>query len=641
MKHNLQQLEALDIPLKNLVAWDGNVRMTDADAGIKELAASIQAVGLLHSLVVEHVQRGKYPVVAGRRRWLALSFLQQQGVIAPSYKVPCRVLPEGTDFTEVSLAENVERESMHPLDECAAFQALIDSGKSSADVAARFGYTETTVERRLALARLSPVLQNAFRTGEVNLDALQAFTLTTDQERQEQVWQTVPKWNRTASYIRELLSSRHVSASDPRVRFVGLNAYEEAGGSVVRDLFSSLDGQGIQCIDVTLLNELVTRKLEASADGMREDGWKWIEIDVDTDRSSLGQFRRLPGKPLPLPEKLEKQRAKLEARRAALAKAFDGLSENADSEEAAKLEEDLDRIEDDLAAIEQQRPQAFPKKVKANCGVIVTLDQNGKPRCIEGLLRKEDQAAFDSSKSQQDVAAEHEQDLSSQESPAVIEDTGYSAALIESLTLEKTAALAAELSQQPQAALAATVHSLVVSLFGLEMHLYYSERAIQISTRQVNFTPIESSAAAQYLAKQQADWLQRLPRESEAALWEWCFTQPSETLLQLLAFCTALTVNAVQGKSDRLQSPRLQNANALAQALHLDMTRWFTPAADNFFSRISKSDIAKAMTEAGKPASAETLALKKAELAEVAAKLTAGTGWLPQPIRTQHSETGQ
>ncbi len=102
MKQTLQQLEALEVPLKNLVGWDGNVRITEPDASIHELAASINAVGLLHSLVIGPVQRGKFSVVAGRRRLLALSLLQEQGKITGTYKVPCRLLPAGADLTEVA-----------------------------------------------------------------------------------------------------------------------------------------------------------------------------------------------------------------------------------------------------------------------------------------------------------------------------------------------------------------------------------------------------------------------------------------------------------------------------------------------------------------------------------------------------------
>src|SRR5580693_7672653 len=123
------------IPLNKLVAWEGNVRKTDPDKGIDELAASIAAHGLLQSLVVRKDKRGKYAVVAGRRRLLALKSLADDGKLEAQFDIPCTVIDDDADATEISLAENVQREPMHPADEFDAFKALIDSGTPLADVA--------------------------------------------------------------------------------------------------------------------------------------------------------------------------------------------------------------------------------------------------------------------------------------------------------------------------------------------------------------------------------------------------------------------------------------------------------------------------------------------------------------------------
>src|SRR5262245_23418022 len=109
--------EVQNIPLKKLVAWDGNVRKTGADTALAELAASIAAHGLLQSLVVREGKRGKYAVIAGRRRLMALQSLADAGRIDSGYEVPCQVLNGETDATEISLAENTLREAMHPADE--------------------------------------------------------------------------------------------------------------------------------------------------------------------------------------------------------------------------------------------------------------------------------------------------------------------------------------------------------------------------------------------------------------------------------------------------------------------------------------------------------------------------------------------
>jgi ParB family chromosome partitioning protein len=64
----------------------------------------------------------------------------------------------------------------------------------------------------------------------------------------------------------------------------------------------------------------------------------------------------------------------------------------------------------------------------------------------------------------------------------------------------------------------------------------------------------------------------------------------------------------------------------------MDVRNWFTPTADNFFSKVSKTRILEAMTEAGK-ANSSAASLKKGPLAELAETALAGTGWLPEPIR--------
>jgi ParB-like chromosome segregation protein Spo0J len=91
----------------------GNVRTTPTDdEATKQLAAPIQGVGLLQSLVVQQSPHGKYAVVAGDRRFNALTLLCAEGQISQTYKVLCRLLPSDADLTEISLAGNIGRESM-------------------------------------------------------------------------------------------------------------------------------------------------------------------------------------------------------------------------------------------------------------------------------------------------------------------------------------------------------------------------------------------------------------------------------------------------------------------------------------------------------------------------------------------------
>jgi ParB family chromosome partitioning protein len=159
------------IPLNHLVPSTANVRKTRASLGIDELAASIAAHGLLQNLQVRPSAKGRFEVVAGGRRLAALKVLAKHKQIAKDFKVPCHVL-DTEDAHEISLAENVVRLAMHPADQFAAFQGLLDQGKGVEDIAARFGVSVAVVRQRLKLAAVSPRLIEVYREDEMNLDQL-------------------------------------------------------------------------------------------------------------------------------------------------------------------------------------------------------------------------------------------------------------------------------------------------------------------------------------------------------------------------------------------------------------------------------------------------------------------------------------
>ncbi|RYD84322.1 MAG: hypothetical protein EOP84_05795, partial [Verrucomicrobiaceae bacterium] len=104
------------IPLNMLIVSTVNVRKTDRKADVSALAASINSHGLLQNLAVAATEGGKFSVVAGGRRLAALKMLAKNGAIAKNFPVPCQVVGED-HAAETSLAENIHRVAMDPLDE--------------------------------------------------------------------------------------------------------------------------------------------------------------------------------------------------------------------------------------------------------------------------------------------------------------------------------------------------------------------------------------------------------------------------------------------------------------------------------------------------------------------------------------------
>ena len=234
-----------DIPFNQLVLSQKNVRRLKAGLSIEDLAEDIYRRTLLQSLNVRPVvgedgrETGMFEVPAGGRRFRALELLVKSKRMAKDQPVPC-VVREAGIAEEDSLAENVMRVGLLPLDQFRAFTALIDAGLSEDDIAARFFVSVSTVRQRLRLASVAPSLLEIYGEEGMSLEQLMAFTVNENHARQEQVWEQLSQtYQPSAHQIRRLLTEDAIPASDRRVRFIGLDAYVEAGGYVMRDLFSS------------------------------------------------------------------------------------------------------------------------------------------------------------------------------------------------------------------------------------------------------------------------------------------------------------------------------------------------------------------------------------------------------------------
>src|ERR1700682_2329085 len=222
---------------------------------------------------------GMFELPAGGRRLRALELLVKQKSMNKTQPVPC-VVCEGGLGEEDSLAENVQRIALHPLDQFRAFQTLREKGLSEDEIAARFFVNPTVVKQRLKLAAVSDKLLDVYAEDGMTLEQLMAFTVTNDHSRQEQVWDAVSRaYNKEAYLIRRQLTEGAVRATDRRARFVGVDIYEAASGVVMRDLFQHDDGGWLQ--DPALLDRLVIEKLQAEAETLHAEGWKWIAVAPD------------------------------------------------------------------------------------------------------------------------------------------------------------------------------------------------------------------------------------------------------------------------------------------------------------------------------------------------------------------------
>jgi ParB family transcriptional regulator, chromosome partitioning protein len=500
--------EIVSIPLSKLAVSPLNVRKTGG-LTIEDLATSIEAHGLIHNLVVIKVPKGdKHQVIAGARRFAALTKLAKEKRIPKSYGVACRII-DGEGSTETSLAENVIRTAMHPADQFDAFRSLIDQGMGVEDVA-RFGVTPTTVRQRLKLSNLAPRLFELYRADEINLDQLMALAVTDDHGEQERVWDSAEEWQRRPQALRRALTEKMVDANDARVRFVGLAAYLNEGGLLQKDLFQA-DHEGY-LTDTAKLDRLVAEKLEALATEVRGEGWLWVEIQSGASYTDLSKFGRMHSVSAPISDDIRLEIEALQDEQESIQQEYPEAEEyppDVDQRMAA-IEAPIDELND-----QSDQPRKYREEEILLAGAIVALENHGEAVIYRGLVRPEErkklvQAAKCETNGQHEPGDHNHDEM---------DDEGLSAALVEDLTAHRTAALRTILATRPDVALVAVTHALALRMcyecsydVGSCLSLSSEKGGCRLDSHAKG---IETSPAQVRLSEIQSQWLARIPAQAE------------------------------------------------------------------------------------------------------------------------------
>lgn len=646
----IQYGDVQDIPLNRLKASPRNARRVGHTAeDVESRAASIKAKGLLQPLVVEPeikdggARSGYYLVSVGEGRRQALKLLAKRKIIGKAEPVRC-VVDTLNDPAEISLDENVSRRSMHPADEYEAFRDLAErKGWNAVEIAARFGVTPETVTRRLRLGAVAPALLDLYREDALTLDHLMAFALCPDQTRQMQVFAQLPAHDRSPRAIRRAMVETKVHAEDRRAVFVGLDAYVEAGGFVLRDLFTEDHGGWLE--DVALLDRLVAEKLAGLASDLREDeGWKWSAAYLDQPHGH--GYSRIWDHALERSPEAQARIDVLYAERDALTERWGELTDVPEDADArhAEIERELETLCDDYGWTAQE---------KARAGLFVVLDAYGEPRIERGFVRPEDalkpepEDEGDGDEEGDDAPPWDETDDEGDEVGAAAEADGQAEPdepvgdplaplpgyLVADLTAHRSAALRDVLACNPDLALVALTHALVLRLF---VRTDAAATCLDIRMASHDLASegegIEDSLAGRANAERHAAWARQVPAEAEA-VWDFVVGLDGDSRASLLAHCVAMSLNAVRNWQRRPLA--LAHAERLATALDLDMTAYWSPTPERYLAKVTKAHILAAVAEGASTEAAGRLAgLKKDAMVEAAEPVLAGTGWLPPLLRT-------
>lgn len=275
------------VSLSRLILSPLNARQTVDAAEIGAMADSISTIGLLQNLIgLQHADTAPVEIVAGGKRLRALQLLAAQGFMPhPSTgldfdRIPVRITAWAADAIEMAGAENAARTQPHPADEVRAYRAMRDRDFAPRTIALAFAQTEAHVKRRLALANLPDPILDALRADQITLDQAAAFTVARSEKQALDTLKALQapnanSWDWNAGSIRRKLTADLPGAGDRRLRFIGLDAYTAAGGTLTLDLFA--DHSYVD--DPALLARLADEKLLAKATELQQaEGWSFHYI---------------------------------------------------------------------------------------------------------------------------------------------------------------------------------------------------------------------------------------------------------------------------------------------------------------------------------------------------------------------------
>jgi ParB family chromosome partitioning protein len=640
-------MSIIQIPLSKLHLSPANVRKSDTQLFIDELAANIGERGLLQNLIVAPLAKpkGHYSVTGGGRRLRAMNRLVELGQWDKNAPVDCRSMQgDAADQSEVSFAENFLQLKMTVTDEIRAFKHFINEGSDVDAIARRLGLTRRHIDARLRLADLAEPIFAALDEGTITLDVAKAYASTANHERQLMVWeQMANSWQgNNADSIRRMIAHASLPSTSPIARYVGEDAYREAGGRIESDFFQGDTGD--KWLDSEIALRIAGEKLQDFAVGVAaETGYGWVRPLVGTrvDHAAVEQLHAVHVEAAPLTEEEDARIDAIAEEMAAIETRFEeGLEEDADAD---ALEQSYAALEAELRRL-QDKPGIVPEELKPSVGCFVILDAEGNP-VIDATLYSE---APPPKRRSAAAPTGGTGDAGGGEDAGDTPTKPLSQKLVGELSVQRRDILAANLAVNPAIALDLLIFAIA------DRTPTYGRDAIGTTIRAPEPSCYLDAYPDSPAFAQLADIRESLDRS---------WTEHDTTVARFEAFAALdddakagwLAYVVAKSLEPSLGAPRAQGYHGpdcnrlhdhLAGLMQIDAAQHWRPTAANYFDRVGKQMLLRHIGDiGGTTMAASFMASKKGDLAQSCEKLFAGEtivapevkaaalAWVPDCIR--------
>tara|TARA_B100001769_G_C21982017_1_gene527991 strand:+ start:52 stop:966 length:915 start_codon:yes stop_codon:yes gene_type:complete len=172
----------LNVTLDRIIPNANNPREVFDEIEMQKLKDSIFKHGILQALTVREINDGQYELIAGGRRFEAISQLYKQYKDEKFSYAPVFVknIDSESQMTELALIENIQRSNLNPIEEAFAYSKLkINHKMSDQQIASSIGKSRSAITNTIRLLNFLKDL----KTGKIIVDALQKKSITAGHAR--------------------------------------------------------------------------------------------------------------------------------------------------------------------------------------------------------------------------------------------------------------------------------------------------------------------------------------------------------------------------------------------------------------------------------------------------------------------------
>ena len=234
-------------------------------AKMEEMEQSVRAQGILQPVLIRPIGEGEFELVAGARRYRAA-----MAVHGENYYMPV-VIKELSDAEAkaAALVENIQREDMSPAEEAISAAEHVGLLKGDRDETARiFGWTRTTLDRRLALMNCSPAVLESLTVQEIQLGHAELLAALS-KENQDRILPVIISEKRSVADIKKVIETASCSLASAIFDKAECAACPH-NSSTQSEMFGESIATG-NCTNRACFSDKTDKQLEVVAAGMRDE----------------------------------------------------------------------------------------------------------------------------------------------------------------------------------------------------------------------------------------------------------------------------------------------------------------------------------------------------------------------------------